>query len=188
MEESAPVQKARLDDRSAADLRAVYDRFREQVNTENQLYNQRIVWLVSMNAFLFATIGLILQAKFNPEISLSQTLLTFGAPVQDIVDGFLILFSLVGFSISMIGDRLIHNTNLVRLYILERWQAYTGQLGDVQDLHGYLSVEGGSGSSVEHKVLSSDNIPKIFIFTWVFLLIAVIALLANRHLSAVGFS
>ena len=182
------TQKTRLSERDAAELKQVYDRFREQVNTENSLYNQRIVWLVSMNAFLFATIGLILQAKFNPDLVDLDGTARFGWRLQDIVDAFLIMFCLVGFSISAIGDRLITNTSLVRIYIKDRWDTYLAGLGDVRDLDGYLSVEGGSGESVEHKMLSSDNIPKIFIITWAIMFCCVSTLWINRYFHLVDLA
>ena len=180
------AEKPRLSPAAAEELRQVYDRMREQINTENGFYNQRIVWLISMNAFLFATTGLILQAKFNEGLASLNGPLTFGAQVQDIVDGFLILFSLVGLFISAIGGRLIKNTNIVRAYIQARWDAYIGKLGDVADLDGYLSVEGGSGKSVKHWLLSSGNIPHIFTLTWVILLTAVVSLFLNRHIFLFG--
>lgn len=43
----------------------LYDRIRDQVKHENELYNQRIIWLLSMQAFLVATVGLVVQAAHD---------------------------------------------------------------------------------------------------------------------------
>lgn len=45
---------------SASEIRETYNILRSQIQHENELYNQRIIWLITIQALLYATIGLIL--------------------------------------------------------------------------------------------------------------------------------
>ena len=65
----SPDDNFHMSSNEPSELEKTYARLREQVNAENQLYTQRIYWLIFIQAFLFATSGLVLQAILEPTAS-----------------------------------------------------------------------------------------------------------------------
>jgi hypothetical protein len=150
----------------SADLEKAYHRFREQVKDENELYNHRIVWLISMNAFLFATIGLILQAKF-PETSVVASLY---------LEAVMFLFAAVGIFVSLVAWRLLGNARSVLNEIEAQWNDYLDDLGmKSEQLLAFPHVRGGSGKSQAAMILRSANLPFMFVITWAIFIMWVIA-------------
>jgi len=162
-----------------SDISDTYDRMREQVRTENDLYNQRIIWLVSMNAFLFATVGLILQAKFNGGAGKS---VTAAFTVEDVLDVFLIVFSIVGGLVSCIAQGLLHGANKARNQVGRMWDDYTSGIEAAARRAGYPHVLGGrDGKNKTNKFQNSDNLPWLFVATWVVFAVLIVVLMGARH-------
>lgn len=47
---------------TAAELDQLYERIRRYVEHEDNVFNQRMSWFITINSFLFATVGLVFQA------------------------------------------------------------------------------------------------------------------------------
>lgn len=162
-----------------ADISDTYDRLREQVRTENELYNQRIIWLVSMNAFLFATVGLILQAKFSDN---AGTAVDGGFTVEDVLDVFLVVFSVVGGLVSCIAQGLLRGANDARNQVGSMWNDYTRGFEQAALEAGYPHVLGGlDGDNKTNKYQNSDNLPWLFVVTWIVFAVFILFLTWSRH-------
>lgn len=134
-------------------LTNLYDRLRSQVEHENELYNQRIVWLITMQAFLFATIGLLLQSRISATLEWSARL-----------DGLIVVISIVGVLVAMISNRILGNARRALDEIGRRWSARINTVPpSVSDW--FPNVQGVSGGS-RFTLLRSGHLPKVFILAW----------------------
>jgi hypothetical protein len=131
----------------------LYDRLHRQVEHENQLYNQRIVWLLSMQAFLFATVSLALQAKLNVHDP--------GLAWQ--VDCFIGLMCATGFAVSVISHRVLANGRTVLDALRRSWDEQVA----AGALPGYPHASGGGGRATHAMLRRSGNLPYLFALVWV---------------------
>ncbi|MEO0551275.1 MAG: hypothetical protein AAFZ91_15260 [Pseudomonadota bacterium] len=162
---------------------AIYERLREQVRTENELYNQRIIWLISMNAFLFATVGLILQAKFG-----RQPVDAFGDPmpyVQTFLDSFLFIFSFVGGVLSYMCRQLLLGSIEAREEAEQLWEAFKIKNQKFIDDNYYPHAAGGKDvkSKTKNEYFKSENIPCLFVGTWSVFVVIIFAMIGSRVFS-----
>ena len=141
-----------LSDTGSDRVLKLYDRLRSQSEHENELYNQQIVWLISMQAFLYGSMALLLQAKLNSH-----------RPDLDVdIDGFTALVCATGFAVAMIANGLLANTRRAFRVIGKLWDL---QILNVAPL-GLPHVLGGDGSPSRAILLRSGNLPKLFAITW----------------------
>lgn len=136
-----------------------YDKIREQVRSEDTLYNQRIIWLISMQAFLFATLGLILQAYLADGVNQSSPLLT----------GSFILIAVTGILVAMVSNRVISNGRVALNRLRDQWDAFAQDLGE-EDLallpHPRGKHEKSERGNIWSRGISSGNLPLIFALVW----------------------
>ncbi|MEI9992941.1 MAG: hypothetical protein WDM86_23305 [Rhizomicrobium sp.] len=163
---------------------ALYDRIRAQIEHENDLYNHRIVWLITMQAFLFATTGLVVQAK----LGLKASNLSQGA---FIVDGFSVLLSIVGIMVALIADQLLTNSRRALNLLRKTWEDRKDRvLNSEADLDLFPPISGGEANPRTGTILRSGNLPKLFVLSWVvvelILLSDRLGALADGRLFAMG--
>lgn len=149
------------DDAAAAELvrknlDGLYARARGQIETELQLYNQRIVWLITMQAFLFATVGLLVQAMIQPAAQESA----------DRLNGLLIIVCVVGIVVALISDRLLTNARIACRAMSKFWASRVSEFS-VDLLQYYPHPEGGDGRNKRAVLLRSGLLPKYFALAWV---------------------
>lgn len=97
-----------------------YDSIRDQVGSEDTLHNQSVKWLISMQAFLFATLGLTLQAYLADGVNQSSPLLT----------GSLILIAVTGILVAMVSNRVISNGRVALNSLRNQWNAFAQNLSE----------------------------------------------------------
>lgn len=87
------------DNEDIRQLEGTYAPIRGQVEYEAQLYNQRIVWFITMEAFLFATVGLLVQAviQTNATVWMNQ------------INGLLMILCALGSVVALITNRILGN-------------------------------------------------------------------------------
>ncbi|MEP3275321.1 MAG: hypothetical protein ABJN26_06115 [Stappiaceae bacterium] len=139
-----------------------YYRFRSQIEHENNLYNQRILWLIYIQALLFATLGLMTRARVYE--SASEGILA--------VDLMIIVICFLGAFIGMIGRRIVDNAGVALDEIRIEWSKI---INDIPEVHRrfYLHVAGGLGSVRTEKnekgdktIFRSRNLPISFVVAW----------------------
>ena len=138
---------------------AYYDRIREQVRSEDTLYNQRIIWLISMQAFLFATLGLVLQAYLSENVDRSGPLLT----------GSFVLVALTGILVAMVSNRVIANGRDALNGLRDTWDRYAETLDEETRAllpHPRGRFETGPRNNVWSRGIGSGNLPLIFAIVW----------------------
>ena len=137
-------------------LDGLYARVRGQIETEIRLYNQRIVWLITMQAFLFATIGLLVQSLVQP-----------GAMQWiDRIDGLLVIVCVVGVLVALISDRLLANARAACAVMSRFWVSRVSEFS-VDLLQYYPHVEGGDARNGRGGFLQSGLLPKYFAMAWI---------------------
>lgn len=96
-------------------LLTLYNLIRQQVDAENTLYNQRIHWLILMQSFLFATLGILVEGSVQKE----------NGKIDGLILAFIILVALVGIGVSLICWRLLTNAVSVIENVREIWDRRT---------------------------------------------------------------
>lgn len=141
-----------------------YDRLREQVKSENDLYNQRIIWLITMQAFLFATLGLVLQAK----LSLNGQGLNF------LIDAVFVLIAVTGILVALISRRILKGAVEVLDELGELWQERLDGFGlseTERALFPFVKGRDDRKPKANHWLLRAGNIPHVFVFAWLCFLV-----------------
>jgi hypothetical protein len=130
-----------------------YKRMRDQVEHENTLYNQRIVWLITMQAFLFATLGLLMQAK------VAETTVT---SLQ--INCFRYLICFVGLAVALISERILSDARNALKHLRDHWD----QASIPAPYEKFFPhVNGGSGKATDRTFRRSRNLPMMFCVVWV---------------------
>lgn len=137
-------------------LDGLYGRLRAQVEHENQLYNQRIAWLISMEAILFAAIALLIQAVTSaPE----------GAWQSEIY-GVMAIICALGALVALVCDRLLANARTVIAILSRLWSTRSAEF-PLDLLRYYPHIDGGDGRAKRGVFLRSGQLPKYFALVWV---------------------
>lgn len=122
-----------------------YDRIREQVQDENTLYNQRIVWLITMQAFLFAALSLLVRTRF--EGKLAGDLLLF--------PGMALLIAFTGIAVALVCHNVLVNGRKAQDVLEATWDEVSKGMPDAMRPyyphprgrnHGRPAVPAGRGS------------------------------------------
>lgn len=162
----AIVESVSVEKKAAIEI--FYDKVREQIRSENELYNQRIIWLITMQAFLFATLGLILQAKYSTSPGLRDAIFYVS----------FILIPLTGVYVGLACYRMLGQArdNLDALGKL--WDVKSVDLADAKEISFYPHPK-GLNEPIRKRDLSpvrAAYIPLIFVFVWpiffIFLILA----------------
>ena len=144
------------DDAQMAKIDGLYTRLRKQVEHENSLYNQRIVWLITMQAFLFASIGFFLQAKVAAGAE------KYGPQI----DAFTALVCVVGLLVALISWRTLANSRGVLRRLGKVWDKQAASFPPELDAY-YPHISGGDGKSTPAVFLRSGNLPLLFAISWI---------------------
>lgn len=147
----------------------IYKIHREQVRDENELYNQRVSWLIWINALLFATVGLLFQSINFSEAS---------AVVVNGLFAVIIVLAVTGAYLSKICRRLLDNAANTLNEVKKSWNSVRDDIP--KNAHKYfLHPSGGFGGtrtaaraedvykdSPEETWLRSRYIPDVFVYSW----------------------
>ncbi len=140
----------------------LYDRIRAQVSDENNLYNQRIIWLITMQAFLFATVGLILRGSISSDDA-GESL--FLKAVYLIIAG-------TGILVALICYRILGNAREALDSLEDSWNEHLLQMpSGIRHLFPHprgrvVMRRPQSSGSPPRKLLGSGNLPLVFVLVW----------------------
>lgn len=151
------------------ELEKCYSRLREQVNAENNLYVQRIYWLIFIQAFLFASVGLALQTVFD---SSGKNSTNFA------LHSFLVMVAVVGVFVGVVCHILFTQARNALDELGAMWvQAMARFGGDEEVLLLFPDVRGGSnkkdspkGNRRAIKIFRSGNLGAAFSLSWLILI------------------
>jgi len=138
-----------------AQLKGLYDRVRGQVEHENELYNQRIIWLITMQAFLYATIGLLMQAKVEPA----------GAAWGDQIDAFMGLVCVLGTLVALVCYRLLSTAGKALRLLKRQWNEVS-QDAPPEVLKYFPHASGSQGKDLRGVLFRSGYLPMYFALGW----------------------
>ena len=144
-----------------ADLENLYSHWREQINAENVLYNQRIIWLITIQAFLYATVGLLFRARYETDPS----------SISFVVDGIILVVCGLGLAISLMSRQLLTNARTALEHLREGWAkiAEKHQMsGDAIGLFPHISGGDGKPGKSARWYLQSGRLPTLFTIAWLF--------------------
>lgn len=146
-------------DKRLADMELFYRRLRDQYEHENELYNQRIIWLITIQALLYATVGLILQ-------SLIESGFTGGLIF---IHGFISLIAVLGIAVALVASRTLKNGRDAQNELKSLWaEGFSKLPGHEEYAHHFPSVSGGSKlEGRHHDIFRSGNLPLYFILSWI---------------------
>ena len=129
------------------------------MKSEDSLYNQRIIWLISMQAFLFATLGLILQAYLSDVTNRSSPLIT----------GSFILIAITGILVAMVSNRVLSNGRIALNNLRDQWNAFEKGLSDEDKAlipHPRGKYENSDRGNIWSRGIGSGNLPLVFAIVW----------------------
>lgn len=145
-------------DQRLADMELLYRRIRDQYEHENDLYNQRIIWLITIQALLYATVGLVLQS-----------LIESGATVKfNFVHLFILLIAVLGIVVALVASRTLTNGRKAQEELRDFWDEVLPSMPG-QEKYGHLfpAVAGGTGKGPRHdSIFRSGNLPLYFTMSW----------------------
>lgn len=136
-------------------LDGLYARLRGQLEHETQLYNQRIVWLITIQAFLFATVGLVVQAMTQ------STAGTWMARLE----GLLLTVCGLGAVVALISNQALGNASAAIDKLSRHWNTRSAEFSP-DLLRYYPHPHGNDGQKSKSIMLSSRHIPKYFLIAW----------------------
>lgn len=168
-----------------------YQLIREQVRSEDELYNRRITWLISMQAFLFASVGLIVSKSTMTDLA------------NDILRaGIFLLVAATGILVALTSHKVLSTGRKAMFALKCRWDEYEASLGpemrnffphprgmDDRDPAGRMVTQPGSTAKAlqysdtpASRGLSTGNLPFMFVAIW----LGFICLLAYSFAAAPG--
>lgn len=139
-----------------------YDRLRERVTSEDDLYHRRLSSLISMQAFLFATVGLILRPLSDGGGGRYAILLTGG----------FILIAAMGVLVALVTERVIREGHIAMDELREQWDKYATRLDDdMRSLFPHPRGYHGRAAQQAQKEwrpwrFTTDHLPRIFLAVW----------------------
>lgn len=140
-----------------------YYRFRLQIENENCLYNQRLLWFIYIQAFLFATLAIILSDRFGIQSSIGTKM----------VDWIAIVLCCFGMYLGFLTKTLLDHAAEALDEIRDEWSRIlsTRMPEDFKDY--FPHVAGGTGKirTQNQGILRSRYLPLSFSFTWALILI-----------------
>ena len=146
-------------DKRLADIELFYRRIRDQYEHENELYNQRIIWLITIQALLYATVGLVLQS-----------LIESGMAVElNFVHLFILLIAVLGILVALVASRTLTNGRKAQEELRDFWNDVLPSMPGHKDYgHLFPAVAGGTVKSPRHgSIFRSGNLPLYFILSWI---------------------
>jgi len=175
-------------DKDARDLRIKrYEMLRDYAKHEDNLVNNRVMWILTIHGFLYATYGFSLQKKLEvvqkfeeaSRMPLSAILRQGNSVARTLLEleCFLFVLSGVGIAVSLLGYMSIHaakeaviNINAVFEFAEppsadKKYEA----LGEVVDLNGFLlptTAGGGTGFAKTAGSSASVRIPIFLAVSW----------------------
>lgn len=142
----------------------LYEKIRERVREEDKLYNQRIIWLISMQAFLFATLGLILRPFLSTDANDAKILLA----------GCILIVATTGVLVAIVADTVLSNGRDALNGLRDHWTTFADTLSDeIKDIlpHPRGKFEDEPRENVRSRGMSSGNLPVVFMFVWSVLIV-----------------
>lgn len=144
-------------DPESVDWNKVYYRFRLQIENENNLYSQRLLWFIYIQAFLFATIGLLLGERV---LSVSGV---------NVVDQIILVICLFGIYLGLLTKRLLDHATASLDEIRDHWNKNVEPKIPPNEKMYFPHVSGGVGGTVRTKgilFLRSRWLPLSFSLVW----------------------
>lgn len=134
-----------------------YDRIRERVVSEDDLYHRRLTSLISMQAFLFATVGLMLRPLSEGGEGRNALL---------VVGGF-VLIAAMGVMVALVTARVIGDGKAAMEELRCGWNKYKEQYEYIHDEGALILFPHPRGwHRPEPGRMSTDHLPWIFIAVW----------------------
>lgn len=152
-----------LSDKRATELEKIYARLREQVNAENQLYTQRIYWLIFIQAFLFATIGLVLQAILDPN----------AGPLNGFLISFMAVIALLGMFVGLVCHYIFSGARNSMNELGEMWSEAVAEAAEEGEARKFPHVRGGTQKNPKRHnwLFRSGYLGLAFVAAWMSLAI-----------------
>lgn len=149
------------EEKNNEDILELYHIYREQVVHENNLYNNRITWLLTLNGFLFAGIGFLVQFQLNQENDRNQYL----ALMIGVGTCFL------GIYLSAISNNVLSHCRKVLDKLRTDWKTLQKQDQRIINLGPYFPhPSGGDGTLQATGIYRSAYIPRALIVNWLWIL------------------
>lgn len=165
------------DDGNTKDDASVYARIRDLVRDENTLYNQRIIWLITMQAFLYATLALLLQASLSEEAANHRPLL------------YLVFFvvAVTGVFVSLTCSAALRLAVKTLDELGRLWDSYVKEHDHPEKLRFFphpkgrqdMRRQGADGNGCHNPrrdlnpIFRPGNLPRWFILSWIAIFIVV---------------
>jgi hypothetical protein len=112
-----------------------------------------------MQAFLFATLGLILQSYLSEDVNRSSPLLT----------GSFILIAVTGILVAMVSNQVLSNGRVALNNLRDQWDKFSENLSnEILELipHPRGKHEKLDRSNIWSRGIGSGNLPLIFAVVW----------------------
>ncbi|KGJ04384.1 hypothetical protein SAMN04487972_11319 [Paracoccus halophilus] len=137
----------------------VYHLIRERVRSEDRLYNQRITWLISLQAALFASFGLILRVDTDGGALDSEGLRR----------AIFLMVALTGIFVALISHGVLTNGQKAMDELKTRWDEYAAKLDKrTQDIFPHPRGRDGEGltNAIANRGFSTATLPVLFMVIW----------------------
>jgi hypothetical protein len=156
----------------------VYNRFRNQIEHENNLYNQRILWLIYIQALLFATLGLMTRARLG--IPDESSILA--------VDLMISVVCFLGMFIAVTSKRVLDNAGQALDELRDHWNSELSPILPAESKRFFPHISGGLGTirtvkknkdqldkRAKKTIFRSRHLPASFVVAWfaIFIIMAV---------------
>jgi hypothetical protein len=140
-------------------LERTYERFREQIRTENDHFNRRTVWMITMESLLFATVGLLMQSHLsNPSDHHPELRFAFE-----------IIIAVTGAVVGLVAYRiLLHAVETIE-ELESRWEKILHDRTTSESERIIFPLIKGRDDSKDSRLesfMKADLLPVIFIVVW----------------------
>lgn len=144
-----------MNDDNLSKIDGFYTRLRSQVEHENNIYNQRIVWLITIQAFLYATVGLLFQAKVDDHCD------KYAVEIE----WFTGLVCFIGMYVALISHKILTDARNALQHLRKIWNKQSANIPpSMADFYPHIS--GGDGKATTAFFLRSRNLPLLFALSW----------------------
>lgn len=154
----------------------LYTKYRDYIQHEDYLINQRITWLISIQSFLIATFGFSYQKKFeilSLNISkvepLKDTQLEKFNDLISKYDTFLIILTIIGIAVSIIALLSTNAAHSAIDVLSSEWKKISPDNG--LELPGIIG--GGSKKAHRYGKVLAELLPWFFLGIWLFVLLSI---------------
>lgn len=145
----------------------IYYRFRNQVENANENYNHRVLWFIYIQAFLFATIGLLLPER--------DEIVNF--ELRGAVDWAILVICILGGYLGILAYVILNHVGAELDELRKDWTALTAFIPEEERLY-FPHVAGGRGTirtlkdpalteeGSRKRLIRSRFLPLVFTAAW----------------------